>query len=93
MIRKFLILSILFFTCFYSYADVKIYVDPASIAAGQNGKVFVKVDGFQKVSSFQLNLTWDVSKLTFSEVGDLSALNLNAIGDFQVPSPGKMRVL
>ncbi len=93
MIKKYLILSIFLLTCCYSYADIKIYVDPATIASGQNGKVFIKVDGFQKVSSFQLNITWDVTKLTFVEVGDYSALDLNPDADFTAFPTGKLRAL
>lgn len=93
MIRKYLILSIFLLTSFYSFADVKVYADPATIVAGQNGKVFIKVDGFVDVSSYQMTITWDPSKMTYVEVGDLDALNLVADTDFNLLQPGKLRAI
>jgi len=91
MIRKTLLLSILLLSFSFSYADIRVFVDPVSIAAGSTGKVYVKVDGFQKVTGFQLNVTWDVTKLTYEGVGDLGALSMDADENFTAFPSGKLR--
>lgn len=91
MIKKFLLLTILLFTYCYSYADIKVYIDPTSIVSGQSGKLFVKVDGFTNVTGFQLNMKWDVTKLGFVEVGDLGSLSMNADNDFTAFPNGNLR--
>lgn len=91
MLKKIVLFSILLMISSLSYADVRVYVEPASIASGATGKVYVKVDGFVKVSGFQLNLTWDPTKLSFQEVGDASALNMDPDNDFTSFPSGKLR--
>ena len=46
MLKKIVLFSILLMISSLSYADVRVYVEPASIASGATGKVYVKVDGF-----------------------------------------------
>lgn len=91
MINRIILLSILFFTFTYSYAAIRVYVEPTTIAAGTEGKVLVKVDGFAKVAGFQLNVNWDPSKVIFKSVGDVSALNMDPDNDFTSFSTGKLR--
>jgi len=91
MIKKIVLLSILLLTYSLSYADIRVYAEPASIAAGATGKVNIKVDGFAKVAGFQLNITWDPTKLTFQEVGDLGALGMDPDNDFTAFPDGRLR--
>lgn len=91
MIKRIVLLSILFFTFSYSYAAIRIYVEPTTIGSGVSGKVLVKVDGFKNVAGFQLNVTWDPSKILFQSVGDIDALNMDPDNDFTAFPTGKLR--